>query len=109
MTFQEIREMIEEVGLPFAYYQFNEEKATAPPFICFFYGANNDLFADDTNFQTITTLNVELYTEGKDFEKETGLEAILKGHGLTFRKEETFLDSEKMHETIYHSEVVING
>lgn len=109
MTYQEIDALISGIGLPYAYYQFSKATAQPPPFICFFYSDNNDMLADNTNYQTIAALNVEFYSDLKDFQNEARIEAALTGAGLVFAKSEVFIDSEQMHETIYTMEVIING
>ena len=35
MTYEQIAEMMEEMGLPFAYHHFAEDESPAPPFCCF--------------------------------------------------------------------------
>ena len=109
MTYKEINTMIASIGLPYAYYQFPEGSAQEPPFICFFYTDTDDLYADDENYQRIPTLNIELYTSEKDFEKEAALEAVLKNNGLTYYKEENYISSENMWQIAYEMEVIING
>lgn len=109
MTYKEIASMIESIGLPFAYYQFSEDTAEAPPFVVFFYSQTADLYADDLNFQRIEQLNIELYTSEKDFELEARIEKLLNDHGLTYYREENYLDSEKMYQIAYETEVIING
>ena len=69
MTYKEIATMVSSIGLPYAYYQFPEGTGQALPFVVFFYSEINDLYADETNYQRIAKLNIELYTEEKDFEK----------------------------------------
>ena len=101
--------MIAGAGLPYAYYQFPEDTPQAPPFICFFFSNTDDFFADDTNFQRIAQLNIELYTNVKDFELEASLEEILTNHNLTYYKEESYIDSEKLYQIAYEMEVIING
>ena len=109
MTYKEIASMIESIGLPFAYYQFSEDTAEAPPFVVFFYSQTADLYADDLNFQRIEQLNIELYTSEKDFELEARIEKLLNDHGLTYYREENYLDSEKMFQIAYEMEVTINA
>lgn len=109
MTYTEIASMIESIGLPYAYYQFPEGTGQAPPFICFFYSGTDDLYADDSNYQRIVTLNIELYTSEKDFEHEAAIEQALADNGLTYYKEENYIDSEKMYQIAYEMEVIING
>lgn len=109
MTYKEISQMIAGAGLPYAYYQFPEDTPQAPPFICFFFSQTDDVFADDTNYQRIVQLNIELYTNVKDFDLEASLEDILQNNNLTYYKEENYIDSEKLYQIAYEMEVMING
>lgn len=107
MTHAQIATMIQSIGLPFAYYQFPNDTPQSPPFICFLYPDNNDVIADNTNYQKIERLVIELYTDDKDFLLEQAVEAVLNANGLVFSRDEEFLDSERMHETIYETNVII--
>lgn len=109
MTYTEVATMVASIGLPYAYYQFPEGTAQEPPFVCFFYTNTDDLYADDKNYQGIPRLNIELYTSEKDFEKEAALEKILNDNGLTYYKEENYINSESMWQIAYEMEVIING
>ena len=109
MTYKEIAAMIESIGLPYAYYQFPEGTGQEPPFVVFFYSNIDDLYADESNYQRIVTLNIELYTREKDFEKEATVEGILQNSSLSYYKEENYIDSEKMYQIAYEMEVIING
>ena len=109
MTRKEIAKMVKDIGLPYAYYQFPEGTNIKPPFICFFYSNSDDLFADDENYQRIEVLNIELYSSDKDFDSEALIENALIDNHLTFYKEESFIDSEKLFQIAYEMEVLING
>ncbi len=109
MTYKEISTMLNSVGIPTAYDHFTDATATAPPFLVFFYDGINDVYADNSNYQRIVTLNVELYTENKNFGLETALETVLSNNSLTYTKEESYIDSEKMYQIAYETEVLING
>ena len=109
MTTQEIASMIESIGLPFAYYQFDEDTGQQPPFICFFYPEDNDVLADNVNYVKVNRLVIELYTDNKDFALEAAVEAALTGAGLVYSRSEEKLDDEKMYEVIYTTEVLINA
>lgn len=108
MTYKQIASMVSSIGLPYAYYQFPEGTAQAPPFVVFFYADTDDVFADDTNYQRIATLNIELYTSEKDFATESTVEQILTNNNLTYYKEENYIDSEQMWQIAYEMEVIIN-
>lgn len=107
MTLKEVATMISSIGVPYAYYQFDEGTGQAPPFVCFFYTSTNDVYADLTNYQRITGLSVELYTSEKNFSLETTVETVLNNNGLTYYKEENYIDSEKMWQIAYDMQVLI--
>ena len=100
--------MMESIGLPYAYYQFTKDTAKAPPFVCFFYTGDDDVIADNSNYQSIEKLRVELYADYKDFESEALIEDAFVKNQLVWDKDETFIDSEKLYMTVYESEVIIN-
>lgn len=109
MTYKEVAEMVKSLGLPFAYYQFPDGTEIPTPFVVYFYSDSDDLMADNVNYQKIRSLNIELYTDEKDFELESALEDMLSEHELTYYKEQNYIGSEKMYQTAYEMEVIING
>ena len=109
MTYQEVAQMVEEIGLPFEYYQFDDKTEQQPPFVVFYYPEIDDLYADDENYQRITVLAIELYTDNKDFLLESTVEGVLKEHHITYTKNEAYIPEEEMYEVAYDMEVIING
>ena len=109
MTYVEIAQMIEDIGLPFAYYQFPKDTAQAPPFICFFYPASADEMADDINYVKVTEVVIELYTAEKSLDLEAQVEAVLREHGQTYTRVESWLDDQRMYQETYNLEVIIDG
>lgn len=109
MTFKEISTMIKNIGLPYAYYQFPEGTAEAPPFICFYYSNDDDLKADNSNYQKIEHLNIELYSDEKDFVNESAVEAALAEAGLVWKRTETYIDTEHFYMVLYETDVVITS
>lgn len=101
------------VGGPFAYYQFAEDPdgANAPslPFVVYYYPASDDVMADNRNYVKVRELIIELYTENKDFDAEGALEAVLASNDIPYRKAEAFVESERMYQITYDTEVLING
>lgn len=106
MTFEETKAMIEETGLPVAYDHFAEGESPDPPFICFLFPGSDNLFADNTVFQKIDELNVELYTDRKDPDMETRIEDILNSHELPFEKSEVWIADERMYEVLYQTQII---
>ena len=109
MTYQEVATMVASIGVPYAYYQFPEGTAVAPPFVCFYFEGSDDLYADDKNYQRIRPLTIELYTDNKDFSLEATVESILSSNGLTYTRNESWIDSEKMNMVAYLTDVVITS
>lgn len=111
MTIDEniIEAALEKIGLPFGYRQFTEDEVVPPPYILWYFDDSNNFFADDVLYQHIYELDIELYTGEKDFELERKLETILKDLGLTWQKEEQWIESESMFEVLYYTEVYYAG
>lgn len=106
MTFQEVKQMIESIGLPYTYDSFPNNVAPAPPYIVFNYPNNDDFGADNTNYVSIDLLNIELYTSTKDFELERNLEAVLNANGFYYDKTETFIRQDNIYQITYVTEVI---
>ena len=111
MTYKEVAEMINAIGIPFAYDHFiagdPENPAPDPPFICFYYDGSDDLAADNTNYARIRPLTVELYTNNKDFTMEETVENALNGAGLVYSRSESYIDSERLYMVVFLTEIVI--
>lgn len=106
MTFQEVKQMIESIGLPYTYDSFPNNVAPAPPYIVFNYPNNDDFGADNTNYVSIDVLNIELYTSTKDFELERNLEAVLNANGFFYDKTETYIRQDNIYQITYVTEVI---
>ena len=107
MTYKEVSNMIEGIDIPFAYYQFPEGTGQECPFICFYFAGSDDFAADDTNYQRIRPLTIELYTDNKDFTLEETVEAALNSSGLVYSRSETYIDSEKMNMVVYTTDIIV--
>lgn len=113
-TYAEVASIVsacaEAVGGPFAYYQFAEDPDGANlPFVVYYYPASDDMMADNHNYVKVRELIIELYTENKDFDAEGALEAVLASNNIPYRKTEAYVDSERMYQITYDTEVLING
>jgi len=107
MTTKEVASMVNEIGVPSAYYQFREGTGQQPPFVCFFFSGDNDMKADDSNYAKIERLVIEVYTANKDFTLESTVESVLASHGMVWERDETHLGDEDMYEIIYQMDVVL--
>ena len=85
MTYEQIAEMMEEMGLPFAYHHFAEGESPAPPFLLFLSPGENTFSADN-----------QMYFSFKQ---------LLKRHKIYYTKSEVWIESEKLYEVLYETEV----
>lgn len=109
MTREEVYEMVQKIGLPCAYYEFPQGTEQAPPFVVWFFATDTDVKADNSNYCDKEVLAIELYTRTRDFDQEKAVEDVLSSHGFSYSKEPTFIESERIWQIAYESEVIING
>ncbi len=107
MTYKELKNMVAEIGLPYAYYEFPKDTEQAPPFVCFLLPSSEDFAADNRNYQRMRPCRIELYTDAKDFTLEQTVENVLAAHDLFFSRTEGYLDSEHMNMVAYDFNVVV--
>ena len=101
----EIEKMLERMNIPFRYFLFEEKEAVEPPFLVWYLPESNNFFADGIVYEKIARLNLELYTDQKDFEVEERLESLLETEDMAWNKTEAFLDEEQLYEVLYEMEV----
>ncbi len=97
--------MLKEAELPLAYDHFAEGESPEPPFLIFLFPGSDNMFADNGVYFKISQLNMELYTDKKDPELEEKLEDILTAHEIPWEKSEVWIESEKMYEVLYQTEI----
>ena len=110
MTREAIRDMIAGIGLPYAYYQWHDDdpdRPDGPPFVCFFYEASDDLFADGENYAHVDRLIVEHYADEPDLETDDVIGAALNAHGLTYQWAREFVPDQRMWRTTFEAGVNI--
>lgn len=105
MSYEEIYEMMQEIGLPFAYHHFAEGESPNPPFVLFLSPGEDTFSADNLMYHSFNQLNVELYTDEKSPETEQRVEEVLLQHNLYYTKTEAWIESEKLYEILYELEV----
>ena len=106
MTYSEILEMLEEAKLPLAYDHFAEGESPDPPFLVFLFPSSNNFSADGKVYQRIDALHVELYTDRKQPDLEARLEDVLDAYDVFYEKTETWIESERLYEVLYSTEVI---
>lgn len=107
MTYKEVATMLGTLNVPISYYEFSADTAEPPPFICFYYPRSEDMMADNKNYAKIRTLDIELYTDNKDFALEAQIESLLESNGLPYIKDESYIEDEQMFEVIFETSILV--
>ena len=102
---EELVQMLQEIGLPFAYDHFAEGESPKPPFICYLFPGSNNFAADGKVYFHISEVRIELYTDKKDLSVENKVTAVLDEHGIFYNRSEVWIASEKLYEVIFQMEV----
>jgi hypothetical protein len=104
MTLEELKIILEATGLPVAYSHFTEsenEPLPAPPFITYLVVYSSNFSADNKTYKEIQNVQIELYTDRKDLEKEALLQAVLNENEIPYATTESFIESELLYQKIY--------
>ena len=105
MTIENLVEMLQKTGIPFAYDHFAEGESPKPPFICYLLPGSNNFAADGKVYFKINQVRIELYTDSKDLSVERKVEMVLDESGIFYNKSEVWIQSEKLYEVLYSFEV----
>lgn len=108
MTYKQVATMISTIGLPYAYDHFTDNTERQPPFVCFIFPESDDFAAENKNYVKIRRLQIELYTDNKDFVLESQVEAVLEANGLPYETEGAYLNDELMYMQTYTTEILID-
>ena len=105
MTIENLVEMLQKTGIPFAYDHFAEGESPEPPFICYLIPGSNNFAADGKVYFRINQVRIELYTDSKDLAVERKVEMVMDESGIFYNKSEVWIQSEKLYEVLYSFEV----
>ena len=105
MTIENLVEMLQKTGIPFAYDHFAEGENPEPPFICYLIPGSNNFAADGKVYFRINQVRIELYTDSKDLAVERKVEMVMDETGIFYNKSEVWIQSEKLYEVLYSFEV----
>ena len=100
----DLMQLMEEIGLPFAYDHFAEGESPNPPFITFLLPGSDNFAPDGKVYWKINEVHIELYTDEKNPETEALVEAVLDAHEIFYDKTEVWIESEKLYEVLYSLE-----
>lgn len=103
MTYQELKELLEGAGIPFAFHHW--ERPPQMPYGVYFDDHTDNFMADNIAYLVVRHVVIELYVRQRDPKLEERLEAVLTGAGLYWDKSATYIDSERFYQISYETEV----
>ena len=101
-------EIMNAIGIPFAYDHFAEGESPDPPFVCYLLPASDNFAADGKVYWKINEVHIELYTDYKDPSVERQVEAVLDERGVFYERSEKWIESEKLYEVLYSFEMEVS-
>lgn len=99
--------MLEEIGIPFAYSHFAEGESPEPPFLCYLLPRSDNFSADGAVYHKLSVVHFEVYTDKKDRALENRVEDVLDKNNIFYNKSEVWINSEKLYEVIYTFELEV--
>ena len=99
--------IMQEIGLPWAYHHYAEGESPDPPFMLYLYPQSNNFGADNIVYAKTTDVYLELYTDLKDPSLEEQIESILESNSIYWDKSEVWIESEKLYEVLYSFETEV--
>ena len=99
--------MLEEIGIPFAYSHFAEGESPEPPFMCYLLPRSDNFSADGAVYHKLSVVHFEVYTDKKDRALENRVEDVLDKNNIFYNKSEVWINSEKLYEVIYSFELEV--
>ncbi|MCH3943061.1 MAG: hypothetical protein WAY93_05680 [Atopobiaceae bacterium] len=108
MSPKDIQAALEKSGLRVCYRAWAEGREPELPYVVWYFPQTDNLMADGAVYERISDLNVELYSESKDFESERALERVLTEMFRAWQKSESWLESERMYEQLYEGGLIVD-
>lgn len=109
MTLLELVNLLKSTGYPVAYSHFvntEHNPAPNPPYICYTLPGTENFNADNKVYHKITDVDIELYTNNKDFEAEKKIEDLLDANDIPWESTEVWIEEEKMYQKIYEVRLI---
>ena len=104
MTLEAFYQQLLLLGVPVAYRVFDEEQM--PPYIIYSRINDDGVDADDKTYFKVPHIRLELYALTRDLAIEAKIEALLDINDIPYECDETYIESEKLTETIYEFDLL---
>lgn len=103
----EMKSILQEIGLPFAYSHFAPGEAVDPPFLCWLTDDSDNFAADGIVYHRAAVIHLELYTDRKDPTEEERVQSVLDAHEIFWERSEVWIGEERLYEVLYIFELEV--
>lgn len=104
MNLKQFKTEMETLGYSINYLMFTNPPQL--PYLVYYVAENNYQYSDNKNYSLFLGVNLELYDKNKNIEAENKIENKFNELGLTFSKDEVYIESEKLYQVIYYVELI---
>ena len=104
MDLKQFKTEMETLGYNINYLMFTNPPQL--PYMVYYVAENNYQYSDNKNYSLFLGVNLELYDKNKNIEAESKIENKFNELGLTFSKDEVYIESEKLYQVIYYVELI---
>lgn len=102
MTIEEFVKVLQESDLPVTHYQWPVGNVPDLPYLVYTIPQSDGEYADNRTWAEICEIDVELYSEQRNFQLEDRLKEIFNAHELPYTTEFNYIESEQMYQTIFY-------
>lgn len=104
--YKELKTYAEKNNLPVTYREWEENNAPALPYLIYYETGKNPFYADNNAYFLSNLISVELYTDKKDLNLESLMEAFFYDQNITLSSVTSeFWNDEHLHEVLYEFEI----
>ena len=93
-------ELLDEIGIPYAFWEF-DDAAPNLPYLIYYDIDPYEFYADDKTYYLSTQYGVEVYTEYKDDALQERIQAFFNAHGMVFVHEPRYIPEEELFQEYY--------
>lgn len=103
ITFKQLTPLLSTLNIPVAYNDFKDTKGGQPskPYLVWYVTGTNPIGADNVVAFESNSVNIELYTDIKDFDLESKVKKLLSDAGIYYTTSDTTLEEERTHITYF--------
>lgn len=105
LELKDLKQALDTVGIPVAYSHY--EEAHAFPYIVYEETRTDGYYAENINWATIATIQIDLYTQHKDPELEQKVRKAITSLELPFTTLETIVQAEDCYAVSYFIETFL--